>query len=175
MAASNAAPPRLVALLGTTNRYTKMATNKTGNTTAKPTARKTTARKTTASKGATKPTAKPSTTNSTTAPTVQLYTLNPHAQVLAQQGATNQAATTLQRSAPGHGMAWRATGKRAPNTRAHALATVAAGANGKPFSALQAQGWLQAAVKAGTLHLGSGTPASYVKAFIKNTYFTPAK
>ena len=59
----------------------------------------------------------------TTAPAVAgapTYSLNEKAQLLAAQGAS--AGPTLQRSAPGFGVAWRANGKTAPNTRAQALA-----------------------------------------------------
>jgi hypothetical protein len=97
------------------------------------------------------------------------YSLNEKAQLLAAQGAN--AGPTLQRSAPGFGVAWRANGKTAPNTRAQALAAI--GAIGAPFTAEEAQKALAEMHKAGIL--GSGTPRSYVAAFIKNGYFVPAE
>lgn len=97
------------------------------------------------------------------------YMLNEKAHTLAAQGA--EAALTLQRSAPGFGVAWRANGKTAPNTRAQALAAIAALAPG--FTAEAAQKALAEMHKAGIL--GSGTPRSYVAAFIKNGYFVPAE
>lgn len=97
------------------------------------------------------------------------YSLNEKAQLLADQGAN--AGPTLQRSAPGFGVAWRANGKTAPNTRAQALAAIAALAPG--FTAEEAQKALAEMHKAGVL--GSGTPRSYVAAFIKNGYFVAAE
>ena len=96
------------------------------------------------------------------------YSLNEKAQLLAAQGAN--AGPTLQRSAPGFGGAWRANGKTAPNTRAQALAAIAALEPG--FTAEAAQKALAEMHKAGIL--GSGTPRSYVAAFIKNGYFVLA-
>ena len=95
------------------------------------------------------------------------YGMNEKAQALAAQGA--DAGLTLQRSAPGFGVAWRANGKTAPNTRAQALAAI--GAIDAPFTAEEAQKALAEMHKAGIL--GSGTPRSYVAAFIKNGYFVP--
>ena len=111
----------------------------------------------------------------TPAPTTQtpasgpLYTLSAKAQALAT---AQQVGNTLQRPAPGLGMAWRTAGHTAPNTRAGALAVVLAASNGQPFTQAQAQAWLQAA-KASGLNLGSGTPGSYAKAFVSNGYFAP--
>lgn len=96
------------------------------------------------------------------------YVLNDKALALAEQGAN--AGPTLQRSAPGFGVAWRANGKTAPNTRAQALAAI--GALGS-FTAEQAKFALAEMHKAGVL--GSGTPRSYVAAFIKNGYFVAAE
>ena len=96
------------------------------------------------------------------------YTLNATALALAAQGAT--AANTLQRSAPGMGKAWRATGTAKPNTRAQALAAIAAAHTG-PFTVAQAQAALAGLHKAGVL--GSGTPRSYCVAFVANGYFAP--
>ncbi len=98
-----------------------------------------------------------------------LYTLNAKAAALAAAGAA--AGKTLQAPAKGLGLAWRAAGYTAPNTRALALAVVAA--LGTQFTLAQAQAALQAAKAAGTLNLGSGTPGSYCKAFVANGYFAP--
>lgn len=108
----------------------------------------------------------PTTQNSASAP---LYTLSAKAQALAT---AQQVGNTLQRPAPGLGMAWRQAGHTAPNTRAGALAVVLAASNGQPFTQAQAQAWLQAA-KASGLNLGSGTPGSYAKEFVGNGYFAP--
>lgn len=97
------------------------------------------------------------------------YSLNEKAHLLAAQGAN--AGPTLQRSAPGFGVAWRAHGKTAPNTRAQALAAIAVLAPG--FTAEEAQKALAEMHKAGVL--GSGTPRSYVAAFIRNGYFVAAE
>lgn len=98
-----------------------------------------------------------------------LYTLNAKAAALAAAGAN--AGKTLQAPAKGLGLQWRAAGYTAPNTRALALAVVAA--LGGTFTLAQAQAALQAAKAAGTLNLGSGTPGSYCKAFVANGYFAP--
>lgn len=95
------------------------------------------------------------------------YTLNAKAAALAAQGSA--AGPTLQRSAPGFGVAWRANGKTAPNTRAQALAAIAA--IPAPFTVAAAQAALAPLGKAGVL--GSGTPRSYVAAFVKNGYLAP--
>lgn len=102
------------------------------------------------------------------------YRMNEKAQALAAQGAN--AGPTLQRSAPGFGVAWRANGKTAPNTRAQALAAIGALGSSPEvarFTAEEAQKALAEMHKAGIL--GSGTPRSYVAAFIKNGYFVPAE
>lgn len=96
------------------------------------------------------------------------YVLSEKAAALAAAGAA--AKDTRQRTAPGFGLAWRAHGKDAPNTRAQALAAIAA--IGAPCTAAQAATALTALHKAGVL--GSGTPRSYVVAFVKNGYFVPS-
>lgn len=98
-----------------------------------------------------------------------LYALNAKAAALAAAGAA--AGKTLQAPSKGLGLAWRVAGYTAPNTRALALAVVAA--LGDTFTVEQAQAALQAAKAAGTLNLGSGTPGSYCKAFVANGYFAP--
>lgn len=108
----------------------------------------------------------PTTQTSASAP---LYTLSAKAQALAT---AQQVGNTLQRPAPGLGMAWRTAGHTAPNTRAGALAVVLAASKGEAFTQAQAQQWLQEAKAAG-LNLGSGTPGSYAKAFVGNGYFAP--
>lgn len=97
---------------------------------------------------------------------VPTYSLSAKAATLAAQG--RAAANTLQRTAPGFGAAWRAHGKAAPNTRAQALAAIAAVA---PCTLAQAQAALVPLHKAGIL--GSGTPGSYCKAFVANGYLAP--
>lgn len=102
------------------------------------------------------------------------YRMNEKALTLAAQGAG--AGLTLQRSAPGFGVAWRANGKTAPNTRAQALAAIGSLGSSPEvarFTAEEAQKALTEMHKAGIL--GSGTPRSYVAAFIKNGYFVPAE
>lgn len=108
----------------------------------------------------------PTTQNSTSAP---LYTLSTKAVALAT---AQQVGNTLQRPAPGLGMAWRTAGHTAPNTRAGALAVIHSASNDQPFTQAQAQEWLQQAKAAG-LNIGSGTPGSYAKAFVGNGYFAP--
>lgn len=98
-----------------------------------------------------------------------LYALNAKAAALAAAG--GNAGKTLQAPSKGLGLGWRAAGYTAPNTRAMALAVVAA--LGETFTVAQAQAALQAAKAAGTLNLGSGTPGSYCKAFVANGYFAP--
>ncbi len=92
-----------------------------------------------------------------------LFTLNPAAALLAAQGAA--ARLTLQSPTKGLGQQWRAPNYQAPNLRAIALANISA--LGATFTELQAQGALK-----GTA-LGSGTPRSFVVAFIKNGYLMP--
>jgi hypothetical protein len=105
--------------------------------------------------------------NAATAAPTQLYGLNAKAAALAAAGTA--AGNTLQRPAPGLGMAWRQPKHTAPNTRAVALATLVQ-AHGATFSHTQALATL-ATIKP---VLGAGSPASYIKAFIKNGYFVPA-
>jgi hypothetical protein len=115
----------------------------------------------------TAPKAPQATPAATPAPT---YALSPKAAALAAAGAS--AGNTLQRPTTGLGMAWRAPGHKAPNTRALALQAVVA-ACGPTFTAAQAHAALVAAKAAG-LHLGAGSPTSYVNAFIANGYFAPS-
>jgi hypothetical protein len=98
-----------------------------------------------------------------------LYALNEKAQAMAELVVGTP---TLQTPAKGLGKAWRAAGHTAPNTRVAALAAILAGTDGQ-FTAEKAQAVLTAE-KAQGLNLGTGTPRSYVAAFIKNGYFTPA-
>lgn len=95
-----------------------------------------------------------------------VYSLNDKALALAT---AEIAGNTLQTPEKGLGRAWRQAGYTASNTRVGALATVLA-ACGESFTAEQAQAALTAAKKDG-LNLGTGTPRSYVAAFIKNGYF----
>ena len=97
------------------------------------------------------------------------YTLNAAAQTLAGMETAN---ATLQAPTKGLGVGWRQAGYTAPNTRAGALACVAC--LPQPFTFAAAKAALQAAVKGGTLKLGSGTPQSYCKAFVANGYFEPS-
>jgi len=103
---------------------------------------------------------------------VQRYSLNGPAMQLASQG--HNAGATLQKSGDPKlsDPNWRSNGHKATNTRAIALATIVQEL-GSGFAAAEAQACLAKWHKAGALHLGSGTPASYVKAFIKNGYFAP--
>ena len=99
---------------------------------------------------------------------VELLMLNAKAQELAKLGAEDKAPSTLQAPSKGLGLAWRAAGHKAPNTRCYALAAIqAAYPNGCTME--QAVTALGVAAKAG-LNLGSGTPRSYVKAFVANGY-----
>ena len=100
-----------------------------------------------------------------------MYTLNEKAVALAALGL--QAGPTLQ-APPGEklGAAWRAPKYTASNTRAGALAAILAATQDGAISALGAQNALQDAKKDG-LNLGTGTPRSYVKAFIANGYLSP--
>ena len=99
---------------------------------------------------------------------VELLMLNAKAEELAKLGAEDKAPNTLQAPSKGLGLAWRAAGHKAPNTRCYALAAIqAAHPNGCTME--QAVSALSAAAKAG-LNLGSGTPRSYVKAFVANGY-----
>ena len=93
------------------------------------------------------------------------YTLSAAALALAAQG--TGAGNTLQRTQVGLGKAWRTTATAAPNTRAVVLAAIAAATNGKPFTAAQAQAAIPRTA------CGSGSPRSYVVAFVKNGYFAP--
>lgn len=94
-------------------------------------------------------------TNTTT--TATTYTISEKAQIVADR-------VTLQRPAPGMGKAWRAAGYKAPSLRHQAIAAIATATKGKPFTAEQAM-----AALAGVA-LGSGTPNSFVKAFIACGY-----
>ena len=101
-----------------------------------------------------------------TVPAVELLNLNAKASELAKLGA--DAAHTLQAPSKGLGLAWRNAKHTAPNTRASALAAIQA-AHPEGCTMEQAIAALQAA-KLGGLNLGSGTPRSYVKAFMANGY-----
>jgi hypothetical protein len=94
--------------------------------------------------------------------TTATYTITEKAQIVADR-------VTLQRPAPGMGKAWRTAGYKAPSLRHQAIAAIAAAANGQPFTAEQAMAAL------GGVPLGSGTPNSFVKAFIACGYLAPAK
>jgi 2-hydroxychromene-2-carboxylate isomerase len=100
------------------------------------------------------------------APVVELLTLNAKAAELAKLG--DQAGLTLQAPAKGLGLAWRNAQHKAPNTRARALAAIQA-AHPEGCTMELAIAALQAAKQNG-LNLGSGTPRSYVKAFMANGY-----
>jgi len=102
-------------------------------------------------------------------PEVVRFTLNEKAMTLASQ---EIGAATLQTPDKGLGKAWRTAGFTRPNTRVAALATVLATC-GEEFSAADAEAALRAA-KADGLNLGTGSPRSYVVAFIKNGYFEQA-
>jgi hypothetical protein len=96
-----------------------------------------------------------------------VYTLNEKAAAMA---ALVVGMPTLQTPAKGLGRAWRTAGYQAPNTRVAALAAILAECN-DVFTAETAQAVLTEA-KANGLNLGTGTPRSYVAAFVKNGYFT---
>jgi hypothetical protein len=96
------------------------------------------------------------------------YTLSGKAQELAKLGA--EAGLTLQAPSKGLGQAWRAPGHKAPNTRAVVLNALQAHYP-SGFTFAQAVACLAAGAKAGAVHLGSGTPNSYCKAFVANGYF----
>jgi hypothetical protein len=102
-------------------------------------------------------------------PEVVLFTLNDKAMALAS---AEIGTPTLQTPDKGLGKAWRAAGFTRPNTRVAALATVLQEC-GEEFSAAEAEAALRAA-KADGLNLGTGSPRSYVVAFIKNGYFEQA-
>ena len=85
------------------------------------------------------------------------YTITEKAQIVADR-------VTLQRSAPGMGKAWRTAGYKAPSLRHQAIAAIATATKGKPFTAEQAMDALAGVA------LGSGTPNSFVKAFIACGY-----
>lgn len=95
----------------------------------------------------------------------EVYTLNDKALALS---AIVAPMATLQTPDKALGRAWRSAAYTQPNTRVAALATILAVA---PCTAEQAQAALAAGKLAG-LNLGTGTPRSYVKAFIKNGYMT---
>ena len=99
-------------------------------------------------------------------PAVELLNLNAKATELAKLG--GEAAHTLQAPSKGLGLAWRNANHTAPNTRASALAAIQA-AHPEGCTMGQAVAALQAAKLAG-LNLGSGTPRSYVKAFVADGY-----
>lgn len=94
--------------------------------------------------------------------TTTTYTISAKAQVVADR-------VTLQRPAPGLGKAWRAAGYKAPSLRHQAIAAIATAANGQPFTAEQAMAALKGVA------LGSGTPNSFVKAFIACGYLAPVQ
>jgi len=100
------------------------------------------------------------------------YNLNGPARKLADEG--HNAAPTLQKLGKDTDPAWRSHGYKATNTRAIALAVILQDL-GTGFTASEAQACLAKYHKAGALNLGSGTPASYVKAFVKNGYFAPVQ
>lgn len=102
------------------------------------------------------------TTTATTTTAAATYTISAKAQVVADR-------VTLQRPAPGLGKAWRTAGYKAPSLRHQAIAAIAAAANGKPFTAEQAMAALKGVA------LGSGTPNSFVKAFIACGYLAPVQ
>jgi len=78
---------------------------------------------------------------------------------------------TLQRGTEGKGTAaWHSTAVAKPNTRAQALAAIAA--LPQPFTYAQVAQALQPLAKAGVL--GSGSPRSYFAAFVKAGYLAPA-
>lgn len=104
--------------------------------------------------------------------TAPRYALNAPARALADQG--HEAAPTLQKLGKDTDPAWRTHGYKATNTRAIALAVILQEL-GQGFTAGEAQAVLSKHHKAGHLNLGSGTPASYVKAFVKNGYFAPVQ
>lgn len=99
-------------------------------------------------------------TTTTTATTT--YTISAKAQIVADR-------VTLQRPAPGLGKAWRTAGYKAPSLRHQAIAAIATAANGQPFTAEQAMAALKGVA------LGSGTPNSFVKAFIACGYLAPVQ
>ena len=100
------------------------------------------------------------TTTTTTA--AATYTISAKAQTIANN-------VTLQRPAPGMGKAWRAAGYKAPSLRHQAITAIATATNGKPFTAEQAMAALKGVA------LGSGTPNSFVKAFIACGYLAPVQ
>lgn len=73
----------------------------------------------------------------------------------------------------GNGKDWRATGVDRKNTRAGALAVVYSVCGAK-FTEDQAIAALRKAKDNDGLNLGTGSPKSYVKAFIANGYFAKA-
>jgi hypothetical protein len=101
------------------------------------------------------------------APAAPLFTLNDKASALA---AVDAASATLQTPEKGLGREWRKAQYTAPNTRVGALRVLA---DVVPCTAEAAQAAL-AKAKAEGLNLGTGTPRSYVVAFVKNGYLTKA-
>jgi hypothetical protein len=98
-----------------------------------------------------------------------LFTLNDKARAMAE---LEIGGPTLQTPEKGLGKAWRQAGFTRPNTRVAALAAILATC-GDEFTAPAAESALAAAKKEG-LNLGTGSPRSYVVAFIKNGYLTQA-
>lgn len=116
-------------------------------------------------------TTKARTTKAATAPAPAqqpLYTVGPHAAKV-QPHSTLQLANYSTRA----GKQWRtANATTRPNTRAAAIAALqqATAAGPQTWATLRAA--LQPLHKQGTL--GSGTPQSYLKAFVANGYIVPA-
>ena len=98
----------------------------------------------------------------TTTTAAATYTISAKAQIVADR-------VTLQRPAPGMGKAWRTAGYKAPSLRHQAIAAIATATNGQPFTAEQAMAALKGVA------LGSGTPNSFVKAFIACGYLAPVQ
>lgn len=102
------------------------------------------------------------TTTTAATTTTATYTISAKAQTIANN-------VTLQRPAPGMGKAWRTAGYKAPSLRHQAITAIANATNGKPFTAEQAMAALKGVA------LGSGTPNSFVKAFIACGYLAPVQ
>jgi hypothetical protein len=98
-----------------------------------------------------------------------LFTLNDKARAMAE---LEIGGPTLQTPGKGLGKGWRLAGYTQPNTRVAALAAILATCGDK-FTAPDAEAALASAKKEG-LNLGTGSPRSYVVAFIKNGYLTQA-
>lgn len=93
-------------------------------------------------------------------PSAKMYTITAKAKIVAPH-------LTLQRGCTvAVGAQWRANGHKAPNTRHEALSAIAA--IGSTFTLEAAAAALKPLKDAAIL--GSGTPASYLKAFIKAGY-----